>query len=131
MLSNVLGVQIAVIMFKACHTAAVTNAGRRMSSCEPSVAACQFSGIWPRISGNFFGERSPLSGDLRGAGHSATEELTLLTVILLQKTKQAPEEWGQALSVTAESSVTNKLLKRSAVSMCVKQQISHWTNSVL
>ena len=40
------------------------------------------------------------------AGHSATEELTLLPVIHPLKTTQAPEEWGQALLVTAESTVT-------------------------
>lgn len=55
-LSNVSGVQIAAIMFKACHTIAVTNADRRMPSCEPNVAACQII-LWnlsSHISGNFW-----------------------------------------------------------------------------
>lgn len=42
------GVQIAAIMFKAGHAAAVTNADGRMSSCEPNAAACQIV-LWPLV----------------------------------------------------------------------------------
>lgn len=93
MLSYVLGVQVAAIMFKACHTAAVTNADGRMPSSEPNVAACQRV-LWnlaSRISGNFL-VKGQCCGGSKGASHSATEELAPLPVILLLKTKQAPEE---------------------------------------
>lgn len=92
-LSNVSGVQIAAIMFKACHTIAVTDADCRMPSYEPNVAACQII-LWnlsSHISGNFLVKGQCCQGS-KGAGQSATEELTLLPVILLPKQNKAPEE---------------------------------------
>lgn len=43
--------QIAAIMFKACHTAAVTNAdGRMPPMSHTSYPAKQFFGIWALVS---------------------------------------------------------------------------------
>lgn len=84
MLSDVLGAQIAAIMFKVCHTAAVTNADGRMPSYELVIAACQRV-LWnlaSHISGNFSVKGHFCRGPKR-SGHNATEELTLLSIILI------------------------------------------------
>lgn len=55
MLSNVLGLRMAAIMFKACHTAAGSNADGRMPRYEPNATLCQ-KVVWnpaSDISGNF------------------------------------------------------------------------------
>lgn len=41
--------------------------------------------------------------DLWGAGHSATEEADAGPCNPPLKTKQVPEEWGQALLITAKN----------------------------
>ncbi len=84
MLSNVLGIQIAAIMFKACNTAAVTNAGGSLPSYEPNAAAGQEL-LWNLascISGNF-SVKGQRCGGPKWSAHSAAVELTLLPLILL------------------------------------------------
>lgn len=85
MLGHALGPQMTTITFKACHTAAVTNADGRMPCYEPNIAACQ-KVLWnlaSHISGNFFSERSVQSWIYGELVTVQQRRLTLVPVILL------------------------------------------------